>query len=106
VELLAGCVTGAGMPGIQDSGYRLGNGVLLHAFDVGAVIPSEEYGALAGALVKAVRATPPAAGCEEVLLPGDPERRTAERRAAGDLEVAEPTWRGLTAAAVDLGVRF
>ncbi len=33
VELLAACVTGAGSVGVPDSGYRLGNGMFLQAFE-------------------------------------------------------------------------
>ena len=79
VELLAACLTGAGSVGVPDSGYRLGNGMFLQAFDVGAFMPLEEFAARAGALTDMVRATPPAEGYDAVLLPGDPERQTAGR---------------------------
>jgi LDH2 family malate/lactate/ureidoglycolate dehydrogenase len=104
VELLAGCLTGAGSPGIPDSGYRVGNGVFLQAFDPAAFMPADQFEALATALATAIRATPPAAGFEEVLLPGDPERRIAQARERDGIDIADATWRNIAQAADELGV--
>jgi uncharacterized oxidoreductase len=51
-----------------------------------------------------LRATPPAEGFDSVLIPGDPERRSAQRRRAEGIPVAEDTWRAITATAAELGV--
>ena len=104
VELLAGCLTGAGSPGIPDSGYRVGNGVFLQAFDVAAFMPAGQFEELAESLATAIRATPPAAGFDEVLLPGDPERRIAQTRHRERIDVADSTWRNIAQAADELGV--
>jgi uncharacterized oxidoreductase len=104
IELLAACVTGAGSVGVPDSGYRLGNGMFMQAFDVGAFMPLEEFAARAGALTDTVRATPPAAGYGSVLLPGDPERQTAARRAQDGVEVSASTWETIVVEAAGLGV--
>lgn len=50
-----------------------------------------------------VRATPPAEGFERVLIPGEPERLSAARRAEG-IPVAEDTWTSVQKTASDLGV--
>lgn len=104
VELLAGCLTGAGSPALPDSGYRVGNGMFMQAFNIAAFMPADEYARLSGALVQAVRLTPPAAGYDEVLLPGDPERRAAERGARDGIELADSTWNRIADAAAELGV--
>ncbi len=62
VELLAGCLTGAGSPGVPDSGYEVGNGLFLQAFDVEAFMPLERFGDAASALAGILHDTPPAAG--------------------------------------------
>jgi uncharacterized oxidoreductase len=103
VELLAGCVTGAGSLAVQGSEYLVGNGVFMQAFDPDA-FGSGALATLGPALLDAVRATPPAEGCKEVLIPGDPERRSAARRYEEGLEIAEPTWGALTTAAAEVGV--
>jgi LDH2 family malate/lactate/ureidoglycolate dehydrogenase len=104
VELLAGCLTGAGSLAVPESGYRLGNGMFMQAFAIDAFMPAEQFAALARGLADAVHKTPPAAGHEEVLLPGEPEQRTAGRRAREGLEIAESTWRGIVSAAGELGI--
>ena len=104
VELLAGLVTGAGSLAVPESNYRLGNGMFMQAFDVGAFGSMDDFAALARSLADAVRETPPAEGCEEVLLPGDPERRIAEERIAGGVEVADSTWHAVADAAASVGV--
>lgn len=104
VELLAACLTGAGSVGVPDSGYRLGNGMFMQAFDVAAFMPLQDFAARAAALTELVRATPPAEGYDAVLLPGDPERLAASERAADGVEVAASTWEGIVSEAAGLGV--
>jgi LDH2 family malate/lactate/ureidoglycolate dehydrogenase len=104
VELLAACLTGTGSVGVPDSGYRLGNGMFLQAFDVGAFMSLEEFATRAGALTDTVRATSPAEGYDAVLLPGDPERQTAARRAQDGIEVSASTWETIVSEAAGLGV--
>jgi LDH2 family malate/lactate/ureidoglycolate dehydrogenase len=58
----------------------------------------------AAAVFEQVRAVPPAAGFESVLIPGDPERRSAARRLAEGVPVAEDTWGAVKATAAELGV--
>jgi hydroxycarboxylate dehydrogenase B len=104
VELLAGCLTAAGSPAVPESGYRVGNGMFLQAVDVGAFMPVEQFAALARGLADAVRATPPAEGFDEVMLPGEPELRSARHASAGGVVVAESTWQRVVSAAEELGV--
>jgi LDH2 family malate/lactate/ureidoglycolate dehydrogenase len=106
VELLAGLLTGSGSLAVEQSDYQLGNGMFMLAIDVSAFMPPAEFASLAGALADAVHATPPAKGCTEVLLPGEPERRIATRRAEEGLEIADSTWQGIAAAAKELGVEI
>ena len=58
----------------------------------------------AGAVFDRLRRVPPAEGFESVLVPGDPERRSAERRRAEGVPVAEDTWEAVRATAAELGV--
>jgi uncharacterized oxidoreductase len=104
VELLAGCLTGAGGPGVPDSGYRLGNGLFLQAFDVEAFMPLERFARVAGALADVLHNTPPAVGSERVLLPGEPERRLAAQRTEEGIDVSPSTWKSIASEAAALGV--
>lgn len=51
-----------------------------------------------------IRAAKVAPGFDEILLPGEPERRAAERRNAAGIEVDANSWRDICAAAMAVGV--
>lgn len=51
-----------------------------------------------------LRAARVAPGFDEILLPGEPERRSSDRRSAQGIEVDANTWRDIRAAAESLGV--
>lgn len=104
VEFLGGILTGRGCPAFPD--FVPGNGVFFLALDIGAFRPAEAFLADAAALCEAVKAVPLAAGFDEVLLPGEPEQRTVERRRAEGIAVDDVTWEHLKTAAEELGVTF
>ncbi len=66
--------------------------------DIAAVQAETDY------VVERIKATPPAVGFDEVLVPGEPEVRAAEQRRAGGIEVAEDTWKEIIETARSLGV--
>ena len=51
-----------------------------------------------------VKSARPGPGFDEVLAPGEPERRYAAKRMAEGIEVDETTWRDIRAAAESLGI--
>jgi hydroxycarboxylate dehydrogenase B len=51
-----------------------------------------------------IRSSRVAPGFDEVLLPGEPERRAAEHRAKAGIEVDETSWRDIREAARKLGI--
>jgi uncharacterized oxidoreductase len=51
-----------------------------------------------------VKSARPAPGYDEVLVPGEPERRHAAQRQAQGIEVDDTTWRDIRAAAESLGI--
>jgi LDH2 family malate/lactate/ureidoglycolate dehydrogenase len=104
VELLAGCMTGAGSLAIPGSGYRVGNGMFMQAFDVRAFMPLDSFAKRVSALADTVHGTPPAAGFDEVLLPGEPEHRSARSGNAAAVEIPDSTWESIALAAGELGV--
>ena len=56
------------------------------------------------ALIGYVKSAPPRAGFDEVLVPGEPERRRRAERLAGGIEVDERTWTEILGAARMLGL--
>ncbi len=55
-------------------------------------------------LAAALKGCAPAAGFREVLLPGEPERRTEKKRRLEGIPIDEETWHQVTEAAASLGV--
>ena len=51
-----------------------------------------------------IKSARPAPGFDEVLVPGEPERRYAEQRRAKGIEVDTQTWTDIRAAALSLGI--
>ena len=51
-----------------------------------------------------VKASPPAPGFDEILLPGEPERRARERRLAEGVPIDEKSLADIMAAARSLGL--
>ena len=51
-----------------------------------------------------LRSARPAAGFDEILAPGDPERRKRAHRLAAGLELPDDTWTSIVDAAASVGV--
>ena len=82
----------------------LGNAVCFVLWDV------ESFGGLAhfldaaGGLADYVRSTPRRTGVSDIVLPGDPERRSREHRLAQGIPIPDGTWKLLTKLADELKV--
>ena len=100
VDLLAGALTGAGA---SSGGPSRGNGFFFIAVDPQRFAGLDPFeGELAG-LLDYVKQPPYAEGFDEILTPGEPERRRmAERRDGLDLD--DETWRQIGEAAASVGV--
>jgi uncharacterized oxidoreductase len=98
--------TGAGcMRPPQTWGERLA-GVFLVALDPAAFGDGDSYRAQVTGVLDGLTRVPPAPGVESVLVPGDPERRSRERRAREGVAVPEATWSDLLAISERFGVEL
>jgi uncharacterized oxidoreductase len=104
-ELLAGALTGGRT--IQPAHPRAG-GIINNMLSV--IIDPDAFGDRRrlldeiGALVGYVKSAPPRAGFDQVLVPGEPERRCRALRRARGIEVDERTWAEILDAARSLGL--
>jgi LDH2 family malate/lactate/ureidoglycolate dehydrogenase len=87
-----GC--GAEMKGFQNH--------VLTAIDVEGYCPAEVFKSRTDSLVRQLRSIPARPGFKEVMVPGEPEHRMAERRAKEGIFVDEPFWRDIVATAENL----
>lgn len=80
------------------------NSMLSFILDLSAVGDPTSIAREAVAVGEWVKASPPAPGFEEVLLPGEPERRSRERRQAAGIPIDEKSLADILAAARSLGL--
>lgn len=103
---LLGGLALAAEPGDDDADGAPGRigGVFLTAIDPGAFGSSARYRALVGATLDAANQTPPAAGVDAVLTPGEPEARRRDGRAREGVPLSAATWEELRALAARFAV--
>jgi len=101
VEILGGILSGAGAASGEPSVFR--NGTLIVCLDPARFLPLADFHAQVAALLEWVRATPLAAGAEEILIPGEPEARTERERRAAGVTIDDETWRQIRAVADEVG---
>jgi LDH2 family malate/lactate/ureidoglycolate dehydrogenase len=101
VELLSLALTGADATP-QPDGWH--SGALFLCLNPAAFRPPEAYDRGVTSILQRVKAVPPAPGFEEVLLPGEPERRTRAERSRDGIPLPDATWETLRRCAAELGV--
>lgn len=101
VEFMGGLLTGSGCPAL---GMAPRNGVLFIVLNVDAFRPLIDFTAEGDAMVAAIKGVKPATGFDEVLLPGEPEARTAAHRRQHGIPLDDMTWSQLVEAASARGV--
>lgn len=102
IQLLGRALVGADPESL--AAHRGGNGPLILALDTRPFTDLDHFTAEVDALCAEIKAVPPTAGVAEVLLPGEAEERSRERRLAEGIPVADRTWAELTTLAASLGV--
>ncbi len=88
VEMLGGALT----PGDEYNGDGRRGGAVVSAADALAFRTKESYEKNADFVLQRIKRIKPAEGFDEVLLPGEPELRTAEARLKEGIAVADTTW--------------
>jgi uncharacterized oxidoreductase len=102
IEILGGILSGTGSASGEPAIFA--NGTLMICLDPARFLPIGDFHAQVDALFQFVRATPLAAGSKEILIPGEPEARTAAERGAAGIAIEEETWRQIQACLPGAGV--
>jgi len=103
IELLAGVLSGAGCVGKDE---RLSNGVLLVILDIEQFLPLEEFYQESEVFINHVKSSPPAAGFDEILLPGEIEAKVKRQRTEEGIFVEDETWEQILEWATKLEVEL
>jgi uncharacterized oxidoreductase len=89
-EVFAGAVTGAGCS--KQGVDRVANGFFAILVDPAAFGNSDFFDSELASLAGFVKSSRLAQGCDEILLPGEPEARAESRRRAEGIPIDEATW--------------
>lgn len=100
VEMLCGAFT----PGDELNGPGRRGGAVVWAANALAFRDASSYESNADFVLGRIKRIKPAAGFQEVLLPGEPEARSAADRLKNGIPVAEATWEQIVAAGKGHGV--
>ena len=100
-ELLGGALTGTGATAAN---RRFANGMLAFYIDPRVVDVSNVFDGEMTRYVDFIRATKPVAGVEQVLIPGDPERKTRAERCRNGVPLPDDTWAAIVNTAREVGV--
>jgi len=104
VEALGGLLSGAGSPTLAGWGSATTNGVMIWVLDVRRFQPLERFRADVESLGAVLRAVPPTDPEYPVMIPGEPELRTAAERRTRGVVLPSSTWDGIVEAAMQLNV--
>jgi hydroxycarboxylate dehydrogenase B len=102
VDILSGALSGGGCS--FSATCRLGNAMFFHVVDIEKFLPREEFVEQVGILERHIKASPPAPGVREIIMPGEPEFREEARRRREGIRVDDETWRQFEECLQGLGV--
>jgi uncharacterized oxidoreductase len=98
---------GRGLAGMDTTGFegpRGANGPLIIVLNVGAFGSLDHFRSEIDAQCAIITGSPPSAGSEAVMMPGDPEIASRRRREAEGIPIPDRTWSELTVLMQELGI--
>jgi len=99
-------VMGGALAGLNITVDQPGNGVGFIVIDASAFMPGDHFFELIEEMRGYVKSSKPAEGFDEVLMPGEPESRTARSRKRDGIPLDDATWESIVATARSLGVAW
>lgn len=100
-ELLGGALTGTGATGPN---RRFANGMLAIYIDPKRVDPANFFDGEIARYVQYFKDTKPAAGVDQVLIPGEPEAAMRAERTSNGVPLPDDTWAAIVTTAREVGV--
>jgi uncharacterized oxidoreductase len=101
LEVLGGVLAGAGC-----GPESRGNGPIMMAIDVAAFMPVEEFRIKVDRFIMKVKSSRKSSGVSEILLAGEPEFNTREKRLREGIFVEDGTWKQVEQIAKDLRIEL
>ena len=102
IDILSGGLSGGGMS--QAAPPETGNALFFTVFDISAFRDLDAFHEEVDTFIDFLKSSPPMAGFDEVVLPGEKSHRTFLERSRHGLDVDDSAWEQITALADELGV--
>jgi uncharacterized oxidoreductase len=102
VEILGGALSGQGCAAGET--IMKSNGVMFTVYNIPFFVEMDWYHEEVETLVKHIRSSRVAPGFREILLPGEPEFRSARKKREEGIEIDDTTWTHIREAAVSVGI--
>jgi uncharacterized oxidoreductase len=102
--LLAGALSGVGCNGPEEA--IKGNGIFFQAINIEAFLPLEDFIQTVQEQIAWMKSSRKQPGVNEILFPGEPEYRTAQRRRAEGIPVEDSVWQEMVETAASLGLNI
>lgn len=102
-EIMASAIAGGQGAFVPPKGGTL-NSMLAVVIDASRIGDKDKIAADVQAVKDHIRSARPAPGFDEILMPGEPERRSTAKREQTGIDVDDTTWRDIRAAAESLGI--
>jgi uncharacterized oxidoreductase len=102
VEALAGALTGNGCDGEVKSGFA--NGVFIFVVKIENFVSLDSFKSTIDRLINSVRKSPKAEGFNEILIPGEPERREEVKRSKDGIPIPDTSWESIRKVCMDYGL--
>jgi uncharacterized oxidoreductase len=103
-EIMAGILSGAGAS--SEPTETKGNGLFVQAIDIQAFTPVDKFQERVRNLVGFTKTSRLRPGFDEILLPGEPEHRSAQKRLREGIQVEDSVWDEIQQAANNLHITF
>jgi uncharacterized oxidoreductase len=103
-EMLGGGLSGVGPVSWRQEGHN--QGTFLLAVNVEAFGSPDEFRAMADGLTGQLKAAERLPDCDEILVPGEPERRSHAERSRSGIPVPDKTWAHFLETAASLGLTW
>jgi uncharacterized oxidoreductase len=103
-ELMAGVLTGGGAMQGSFPNHGIKNGMFSIVLDPARFGDTGWMEREAATMIDWVKSSPTRPGVEEVMIAGDPERKSREKRLKSGIPVDANTWKELIEAAAQVGV--
>ncbi|MDA0837996.1 MAG: Ldh family oxidoreductase [Planctomycetota bacterium] len=104
VDILAGALSEAGCS--RPDPELSANAIFFQAIHIESFTTLEEFRQQVDRLIDHVKASPPAEGIDEILVPGEASARRVKERTENGIPIDEKTWETLESAALGKGIRI